>query len=57
MLDLLNPPSLQRNESIKSDNVIILVFCQPSEELAIQKNEIFPYTPLSYPNWLQAAGA
>lgn len=38
ILDLLSPPPIQNNQIIKSDNVIILVFCQPSEELCIQKN-------------------
>ena len=32
---------------------IILVFCQPAEEL--KKN--YPYVPVSYCSWLESAGA
>ncbi len=55
--DLLISPSIEEREIKVHDNPIILVFCQPSEELNIQKNTVFPYTPISYTNWLEAAGA
>ena len=39
----------------------ILVFCQPSEEIAIdtsnQNYPIYPYAPVSYATWLEGVGA
>ena len=57
LMDLLKSPQIDERNIMKGDEPIILVFCQPSEEINIQKGEIFPYTPISYPSWLLAAGA
>ena len=56
-MDLLKEPTLDDRNNLKADKPIILIFCQPSEEINIQKGDIFPYAPISYPSWLSAIGA
>jgi gamma-glutamyl hydrolase len=55
-LALLNPPSLTECES-PDTRPLILIFCQPSEEVAIDKTKVYPYAPVAYSNWLEATGA
>jgi hypothetical protein len=38
LIDLLSPPPLAEIKINKGDKPIVLVFCQPSEEINIQKN-------------------
>lgn len=57
VLDLLNPIELHDPDPIISAKPIILVFCQPSEELVIERDKTYPYAPVSYATWLEAAGA
>ena len=56
LMDLIRPPPIDDRNIIKGETPVILVFCQPSEEINIQKGDIFPYAPISYPSWIQAAG-
>lgn len=56
-LDLLRPIELHDPDPTVLIKPIILVFCQPSEELTIERDKIYPYTPVSYATWLEAAGA
>ena len=58
LIDLLETPPLNHRIPQKGDNPIILVFCQPSEGIYIQKNgDVYPFAPISYPNWLEGVGA
>lgn len=52
MMQLLAPPTVSEREMKKIETPIVLVFCQPSEELNLGKNEILPYAPVSYGSWL-----
>ena len=58
LLQLLKPVQIPQPDPFFIPKPTILVFCQPSEEIAIQNNNnVFPYAPVSYVEWVEAAGA
>ena len=52
LLSLLKPEPIHHPEPVFTAKPIILVFCQPSEEICIDRDIIFPYVPISYANWI-----